>query len=111
PVRRWSFLRNGIRYGRRHILHRVNLDAANIWMNSDTMSTRPLVRIIMLVNPKQTVHVAAIRLQHNATHVVIDAHRAHMRIGSITNTFIVDAAGHRVLPEFGDKTQDRLLLG
>ncbi|MOA52144.1 hypothetical protein D3C78_1753890 [compost metagenome] len=91
-------------------MYRINLNAADIGVNGDAMATGPMVCIVMLVDPKQAIHVTHIRLQHNAAHIVVDAHRAHVRIRRIANPFVVNARCHRVLAEFGDKIQHCQLL-
>src|SRR5690606_13953358 len=79
-------------------------------MNRHTMATRPVVSSIVLINPEQAIHVAHIRLEHDPTHVVVYTHRAHVRISGVTNTLVVDAARHGVLPELGYEIQHGQLL-
>ncbi|MCY1292351.1 hypothetical protein D9M70_415720 [compost metagenome] len=74
------------------------------------MATSPVVRIVMLINPKQAVHVTHLRLEHDAAHIVVDAHRAHVGVRGVTNPFVVNASRHRVLAELGHKIQHSQLL-
>ncbi|MNL37288.1 hypothetical protein D3C87_1594270 [compost metagenome] len=74
------------------------------------MATRPVIGIVMLIDPQQAIHVTHIRLEHDAAHIVVDPYRAHVRIGSITNAFVIDAACRRVLTKLGDEGQHRLLV-
>ncbi|MCY1295675.1 hypothetical protein D9M70_450260 [compost metagenome] len=109
-ARRIARLRLNRVSGSSFFLHRVNLNASDIWVNGDAMAASPMVCIVMLIDPKQAIHVAHIRLKHNAAHIVVDSHRAHVRVRRIANPFVVDARCHRILAEFGDKIQNRHLL-
>jgi hypothetical protein len=55
-------------------------------MDRHFVPPRPVVSIIMFVDPEKAVHITLIRLEHNATVVLIDPHGTHrfvtLRLGS-----------------------------
>ena len=64
----------------------------------------------MPIHPQQAIDIAGIRLQHDAANLLVDTHRAHVRVCCIADNLIVDTGCPGVLPKLGNKLHDPLLL-
>ena len=74
------------------------------------IAPRPVIGIVVLIDPKQHINIPAIGLKHDAAIVLIDAHRPEMGITGIIDLLVVDATCLWVATELADELHHLLLL-